>query len=277
MTESFDMVRNSILPNLLASEAASAHAVYPHRIFEVGKIAVRDPAANEGSHTWNALAFLIADREAGFNEVDAHLLALFYYLSLEPQLVPVEDPRFIAGRAAEIRVNGQPRGHHGRGPSAVSCQLGHRDALRGRGAAAGRHARRVVMEAHISVVPLSWQDGANIIVGQSHFIKTVEDLAEIMAATVPGAKYGLAFCEASGPCLVRTEGNDPALVADAVRCAEAVAAGHTFFLVLKNAFPINVLDPDQGLPRGLPHLLRNRQPRAGPRRRERIRAGESWA
>ncbi len=97
------------------------------------------------------------------------------------------------------------------------------------------------MDTTISVVPLFWQEGANIIVGQSHFIKTVEDLAEIVSSTVPGAKYGLAFCEASGPCLIRTEGNDPALVADAVRCAQAVAAGHTFFLVLKDAFPINVL------------------------------------
>jgi hypothetical protein len=97
------------------------------------------------------------------------------------------------------------------------------------------------MEAKMSVVPLSWQEGANIIVGQSHFIKTVEDVAEIMNASVPGVKYGLAFCEASGPCLIRTEGNDEALVADAVRAAQAVAAGHTFFLVMKNAFPINVL------------------------------------
>jgi adenosine/AMP kinase len=104
------------------------------------------------------------------------------------------------------------------------------------------------MDARISVVPVTWQDGANIIIGQSHFIKTVEDLAEIMASTVPGAKYGLAFCEASGPCLVRTEGNDPALVSDAVRAAEAVAAGHTFFLVLKNAFPINVLSQIKACP-----------------------------
>ena len=97
------------------------------------------------------------------------------------------------------------------------------------------------MDAKVSAVAISWQDGANIVVGQSHFIKTAEDLAEIMASSVPGAKYGLAFCEASGPCLVRTEGNDPALVADAVRCAQAVAAGHTFFLVMKDAYPINVL------------------------------------
>jgi len=104
------------------------------------------------------------------------------------------------------------------------------------------------MDARISIVPVSWQDGANIIVGQSHFIKTAEDIAEIMASTVPGAKYGLAFCEASGPCLVRTEGNDPALIADAVRAAQAVAAGHTFFLVLSNAFPINVLTQIKACP-----------------------------
>jgi adenosine/AMP kinase len=105
-----------------------------------------------------------------------------------------------------------------------------------------------MMEAAITVVPLSWKDGANIVVGQSHFIKTVEDIAEIIAGTVPGAKYGLAFCEASGPCLVRTEGNDPALVADAVRCAQAVAAGHTFFLVLADVYPINVLTQIKACP-----------------------------
>lgn len=104
MTESYDVVRNSIIPNLLASEAESAHAVYPHRIFEIGKVVVKDPGENYGSRTHNTLGFLIADREAGFNEVDAHALALFYYLSLEPRLSPVEDPRFIPGRVAEIRV-----------------------------------------------------------------------------------------------------------------------------------------------------------------------------
>lgn len=97
------------------------------------------------------------------------------------------------------------------------------------------------MDAKISVVALDWQADANIVVGQSHFIKTVDDLAEIMSTSVPGARFGLAFCEASGPCLIRTEGNDQSLVADAVRCAKAVAAGHTFFLVMKNAYPINVL------------------------------------
>ena len=98
------------------------------------------------------------------------------------------------------------------------------------------------MEVNVKAVPLSFAEGANIVVGQSHFIKTAEDLAEIMNSSVPGVKYGLAFCEASGPCLVRTEGNDEALIADAVRSAQAVAAGHTFFLVMKNVYPINVLN-----------------------------------
>ncbi len=104
------------------------------------------------------------------------------------------------------------------------------------------------MDVKVSSVPVSFPEGANIIVGQSHFIKTAEDIAEIMAGAAPGAKYGLAFCEASGPCLIRTEGNQEALVADAVRAAEAAAAGHTFFLVLKDAFPINVLDRIKACP-----------------------------
>lgn len=98
------------------------------------------------------------------------------------------------------------------------------------------------MEPKLHTVQLEWSDGCNIVVGQSHFIKTVEDLAEVVGGSVPGAKFGLAFCEASGPCLIRTEGNDEQLVRDAIECAQAVAAGHTFFLVLKDAFPINVLN-----------------------------------
>ena len=94
----------------------------------------------------------------------------------------------------------------------------------------------------IEAVRLEWTEGCNIIVGQSHFIKTVEDLAEIMICSVPGIEFGLAFCEASGPRLIRMEGNNEALVGDAVRCARAVGAGHSFYLVLKEAFPINVLN-----------------------------------
>ena len=93
----------------------------------------------------------------------------------------------------------------------------------------------------LSAVPLAFPADCNVVVGQSHFIKTVEDIAEIVVTTVPGAKFGLAFCEASGPCLVRTEGNDAELVTVATDQARAVAAGHTFFLVLRGAYPINVL------------------------------------
>src|SRR5262249_11252025 len=93
----------------------------------------------------------------------------------------------------------------------------------------------------ISAVPLQFPPDCNVIVGQAHFIKTAEDIAEIVATTAPGAKFGLAFCEASGPCLIRREGNDPELVSVAVAQAQAVGAGHAFFLVLRGAFPISVL------------------------------------
>ncbi len=93
----------------------------------------------------------------------------------------------------------------------------------------------------ITAVPLAFPADCNVVVGQSHFIKTVEDVAEIVLTTVPSAKFGLAFCEASGPCLVRTEGNEPELMEVATQQAQAVAAGHVFFLVLRGAYPINVL------------------------------------
>ncbi len=104
------------------------------------------------------------------------------------------------------------------------------------------------MELKTEIVQLPVPEGLNVIVGQSHFIKTVEDLAEIMAGSVPGAKYGLAFNEASPPCLVRTEGTDEELVKAAETCALAVGAGHTFYLILANVFPINVLDRIKACP-----------------------------
>ncbi len=91
-------------------------------------------------------------------------------------------------------------------------------------------------------VKLFIPEGANLILGQSHFIKTVEDLYEILVGTVPGIKFGLAFCESSGECLVRVEGNDPELTQAATENANRLAAGHTFNILLKNAFPINVLN-----------------------------------
>jgi adenosine/AMP kinase len=107
-------------------------------------------------------------------------------------------------------------------------------------------AAEVPME--IEAVVLKYPEGCNIVVGQAHFIKTVEDLAEIAVSSVPGIEFGLAFCEASGPCLVRTEGNAADLVAAATACAQAVGAGHTFYLVLRKAFPINLLNAIKGCP-----------------------------
>src|SRR5512145_1641153 len=92
----------------------------------------------------------------------------------------------------------------------------------------------------LKAIPLTPPEGCNLVLGQSHFIKTVEDLYEIMVTSVPQAKFGLAFSEASGPCLIRTEGNDPALVEAAAGNLKALASGHCFCLVLKDAYPINI-------------------------------------
>ena len=93
----------------------------------------------------------------------------------------------------------------------------------------------------LSAVRMELPDGSNLIVGQSHFIKTVEDLYEAIVGTVPGAKFGLAYNEASGPCLVRAEGNDEELRQAAIRNARAIAAGHVFVVLIRNAYPINLL------------------------------------
>jgi adenosine/AMP kinase len=91
-------------------------------------------------------------------------------------------------------------------------------------------------------IPLTLPEGCNLILGQSHFIKTAEDLYEIMVTSVPQAKFGLAFSEASGPCLIRTEGNDPDLIGAAAGNLQALASGHCFCLILKDAYPVNVLN-----------------------------------
>jgi len=94
----------------------------------------------------------------------------------------------------------------------------------------------------IKTVKMEIPGEANIIIGQTHFIKTVEDLHEIVVNSVPQAKFGIAFCEASGPCLIRAEGNDEELKNIAINNTHALASGHVFVLLLKNAFPINVLN-----------------------------------
>jgi hypothetical protein len=94
----------------------------------------------------------------------------------------------------------------------------------------------------LKIERLEIPEGCNIIFGQTHFIKTVEDLYEIIVGAVPNAKFGIGFCESSGHCLVRGEGNDEALKEAAMKNALKTGAGHTFIILLKDAFPINILN-----------------------------------
>ncbi len=100
----------------------------------------------------------------------------------------------------------------------------------------------------LKLVNLEIPEGANIIVGQSHFIKTVEDIYEAIVNAVPQMKFGVAFNEASGACLTRFDGNDSALMAASVRHATAIAAGHTFVVLMRDGFPINVLGRIKDVP-----------------------------
>ena len=97
-------------------------------------------------------------------------------------------------------------------------------------------------------IPLEIPDGGNVILGQAHFIKSVEDLYEALVNTVPQMKFGVAFNEASGPCLTRVDGNDEALKSMAVRNATAVGAGHIFVIVMRDGYPINVLGRIRDVP-----------------------------
>ena len=94
----------------------------------------------------------------------------------------------------------------------------------------------------IKTIQLHYPEEVNIILGQTHFIKTAEDLYEILITSVPGIKFGLAFNEASGPCLVRAEGNDDKLKSLAISNIKEIGAGHAFIILMENAFPINVLN-----------------------------------
>jgi adenosine/AMP kinase len=104
------------------------------------------------------------------------------------------------------------------------------------------------MAMELSVVPIEMPDGLNVIVGQSHFIKTIEDLHEVMAGAGMHLRFGIAFCEASGPCLIRCSGNASDLVDLAASNAEAIGAGHSFIIFLRDGFPINVLNALKQVP-----------------------------
>lgn len=100
----------------------------------------------------------------------------------------------------------------------------------------------------LKTVKMEFPEEANIIIGQTHFIKTTEDLYEVMVSAVPGIKFGLAFNEASGPCLIRAEGNDQELKSLAIKNVKAIGAGHIFVIILKDAFPINILNSIKNCP-----------------------------
>lgn len=99
----------------------------------------------------------------------------------------------------------------------------------------------------VKAVMLEKPSELNIIVGQSHFIKTVEDIHEVLVSTVPGIKFGLAFCESSGPCLVRLSGTDDELKEIAAKNAINIGAGHIFIIILRNAYPVNLLNAIKGV------------------------------
>jgi adenosine/AMP kinase len=100
----------------------------------------------------------------------------------------------------------------------------------------------------LKTVRLEIPEGSNIILGQTHFIKTAEDLYEIIVTTVPQSKFGIAFTEASGPCLIRTEGNSTELINMCVQNLQELGAGHVFCIILQDAFPINVLNQIKNCP-----------------------------
>ena len=100
----------------------------------------------------------------------------------------------------------------------------------------------------LTAVPIENPDELNLILGQSHFIKTIEDLHETLVQAVPGMKFGIAFCEASGPRLIRRSGNDEEIEDLAVRNAQAIGAGHAFIVFLREGFPINVLNAVKMVP-----------------------------
>ncbi len=100
----------------------------------------------------------------------------------------------------------------------------------------------------LKTIPIENPENLNLILGHSHFIKTVEDLHEAIVNTVPGAKFGIAFCEASDVCLVRHSGTDKELIALAQKNALAIGAGHSFIVFMRDMFPINILKTIQSVP-----------------------------
>ena len=105
------------------------------------------------------------------------------------------------------------------------------------------------MDINLTAVQIEEPEAINFILGQTHFIKSVEDIHEALVCAVPGIKFGVAFCEASGKCLVRWSGTDPAMIELAKKAASAIAAGHSFIVFLAEGFyPVNVLNALKAVP-----------------------------
>jgi len=105
-----------------------------------------------------------------------------------------------------------------------------------------------LIDVEIKIVNIEKPEDLNFILGQTHFIKSIEDLYEAMITTVANAKFGIAFCEASGACKIRSEGNDETLKKLAEKNAEKIGAGHSFIIFMKDCFPINVLNTIKNVP-----------------------------
>lgn len=103
------------------------------------------------------------------------------------------------------------------------------------------------MKVNLEVIKVKKPENLNIIIGHTHFIKTVEDIYEVLITSMPSIKFGLAFCEASAKCLVRVEGNDEQLKKIAIENALSIGCGHMFFVALEGAYPINVLNQIKGV------------------------------
>ena len=114
MSENYEVIRPSVLPCLLESESVSGHAVYPHNIFEIGKVTVKDPSDNSGTRTKDSLGIFSSNAAIGYNDAASYINTLMYYLNKEYTLSEVkDDPRFIPGRAAYIVYNGKIAGIFG--------------------------------------------------------------------------------------------------------------------------------------------------------------------
>ena len=117
----------------------------------------------------------------------------------------------------------------------------------------------------IHLIPLDKPLDMNVILGQAHFIKTIDDLHEALVGTSTALRFGIAFCEASGPRLIRRSGNEPALVELAVKNAEALGAGHSFIVLLSEGYPVNVLNQLKQIPEVCTRFRRSARSTARPR------------